>query len=65
MPDLPKTTTTGNPDRDVRKPGDGAVDQRSAQVHHAEDDVLIGHAMGLIPAWRARLRRRRQGRPVR
>lgn len=65
MADVPNTTTTGDPDRDIRKKGDGAVDRRAALVHHAEDDALIGHALGLVPAWKARLRRRREGRPVR
>ena len=65
MADLPKTTTTGDPDRDIRKKGDGAVDRRGDLVHHAEDDVLIGNALGFLPAWRARLRRRQEGRPAR
>ena len=65
MADLPKTTTTGDPDRDIRKKGDAAVDRRADLVHHAEDDVLIGNSLGFLPAWRARLRRRREGRPAR
>ena len=65
MADLPRTTTTGELDQYVRKKGDGAVDYSAARVHHAEDDRLIGHAMGFLPAWRARLRRNREGRPVR
>ena len=58
MSDLPRTTTTGDPDKDVRSKGDGATDVRGDHLHHSEDDRLIAHSQGVVAAWRERLRGR-------
>jgi hypothetical protein len=40
---LPRTTTTGDPDLDVRKPGAGAVDKGGALDREREDEDVRGH----------------------
>ena len=54
--ELPRTTTTGDERRDVRRAGDGAIDDASDSLHHAEDDRLFADSYGLVAAWKARLR---------
>ena len=56
--ELPRTTTTGDDARDVRRAGDGAVDRASDHLHHAEDDVLLADSRGVVAAWKLRWRRR-------
>ena len=52
---LPRTTTTGDERKDLRTAGDGAVDDPSDSLHHAEDDRLFANH-GFLAAWKARLR---------
>lgn len=40
---LPRTTTTGDPDRDVRKPGAGAVDEGDALDRERDGEDVRGH----------------------
>jgi hypothetical protein len=40
---LPRTTTTGDPDLDVRKPGAGAVDEGDALDRERADEDVRGH----------------------
>src|SRR5213595_81943 len=40
---LPPTTTTGDPDLDVRQPGAGAVDQGDALDREREGEDVRGH----------------------
>ena len=58
MSELPHTTTTGDPRKDVRSKGDGAVDAPGDALHHAEDAQLFA-GFGFVTAWKARLARRR------
>ena len=54
--ELPRTTTTGDDRQDIRQAGDGATDDASDSLHHAEDDRLFAHHHGIVAAWKARLR---------
>jgi hypothetical protein len=54
--DLPRTTTTGDESQDLRHAGDGAIDDASDSLHHAEDDRLFADSYGIVAAWKARLR---------
>ena len=57
MSDLPRTTTTGDPAKDLRAKGDGAPDRSDDHLHHAEDGRLFAHANGFLASWRERLGR--------
>lgn len=54
--ELPHTTTTGDEVRDFRQAGDGAIDDASDSLHHAEDERLYADSHGIVAAWKARLR---------
>lgn len=54
--ELPRTTTTGDEIRDFRQAGDGATDDASDSLHHAEDDRLFADSQGIVAAWKARVR---------
>lgn len=54
--ELPRTTTTGDENRDVRQAGDGAIDDASDSLHHTEDDRLFADHLGIVAAWKARWR---------
>lgn len=54
--ELPRTTTTGDDRRDMRQAGDGATDDASDSLHHAEDHRLFADHHGIVAAWKARLR---------
>jgi hypothetical protein len=57
--EIPRTTTTGDDARDFRHAGDGALDRASDSLHHTEDDLLFANTQGIVAAWKARWRRRR------
>jgi hypothetical protein len=63
--ELPRTTTTGDPKKDVRTRGDGASDTPGDHLHHTEDDRLMANSAGPIASWRERLRRGRVERKMR
>lgn len=65
MGELPRTTTTGDPKKDVRSRDDGASDTVGDHLHHAEDDRLMANTHGVVAAWRVRLRRGRIERQMR
>ncbi len=65
MGELPRTTTTGDPEKDLRTRGDGASDTRGDHLHHAEDARLVANTEGIVGSWRERLRRRRMERQMR
>ena len=62
MSELPRTTTTGDPEQDLRRKHAGATDVRGDALHHAEDDALVPHSLGVMEAWRHRLGRGPQRR---
>jgi len=53
---LPRTTTTGDEGQDVRHAGDGAIDDASDSLHHAEDERLFSDSHGIVASWKARWR---------
>jgi hypothetical protein len=57
MSELPRTTTTGDERQDLRGKHSGASDVPGDALHHAEDDVLVPHSLGVLAAWRYRLTR--------
>jgi hypothetical protein len=65
MSELPRTTTTGDPGKDVRSKGDGATQVPGDDLHHVEDDRLIANVNGVVEAWRERLRRGGRAREAR
>jgi len=58
--EIPRTTTTGDEAKDLRRNGDGAIDQASDSLHHTEDAHLVANTQGTVAAWRMRWRRRRE-----
>jgi len=56
--EVPRTTTTGDEEKDFRHAGDGALDRSSDKLHHPEDDRLVANTQGIVAAWKARWRRR-------
>jgi hypothetical protein len=63
--ELPPTTRTGDPDKDVRSSGDGADDVPGDEMHHAEGERVLANIGGFMDAWRERLNRRQGGRSSR
>ena len=57
MGEVQRTTTTGDPQQDLRSKGDGASDRPGDDLHHDEDARLLASSRGFLAAWRERLRR--------
>lgn len=58
--EIPRTTTTGDDEKDLRRAGDGAIDRASDSLHHTEDAHLVANTQGTVAAWKMRWRRRRE-----